>query len=181
MQDYTDSTSNLVNILPMNKELKIEKSKKSKSVKPAVVAVRPLTGDEKKHAVVLCALGWLVPGSGHWYLGLMKKGLLFFILLNGLFLWGMMLRGEIAFPVLKLASPEFNIVNIFIFIFGLGNGLMAILELTPWLHVGNIAAITYEVGTLFMVVSGSLNFFIVLDALDTYRDQIRNVKSTIRN
>jgi hypothetical protein len=129
---------------------------------------------------VLCALGWLVPGSGHWYLGMMKKGLLFFILLNGLFLWGMILRGEIAFPVLKLASPEFNIVNIFIFIFGLGNGLMAILELTPWLHVGNIAAVTYEVGTLFMVVSGSLNFFIVLDALDTYRDTVRNPKSEIR-
>lgn len=58
---------------------------------------------------------------------------------------------------------------------------MAILELTPWLHVGNIAAVTYEVGTLFMVISGSLNFFIVLDALDTYREQIRNPKSEILN
>jgi hypothetical protein len=165
----------------MNKELKVDKSKKIKNIKPDAVTVRPLTGDEKKHTMVLCALGWLVPGSGHWYLGLMKKGVLFFILLNGLFLWGMMLRGEIAFPVLKLASPEFNIVNIFIFIFGLGNGLMAILELTPWLHVDNIAAVTYEVGTLFMVVSGSLNFFIVLDALDTYRNTVRNPKTEHRN
>lgn len=164
----------------MNKESKNDKSKKVKKGKPEKITVRPLTGEEKRHAVILCALGWLVPGSGHWYLGIMKKGLLFFVLLNGLFLWGMILRGEIAFPVLKLASPEFNIVNIFIFIFGLGNGLMAVLELTPWLHVGNIAAVTYEVGTLFMVISGSLNFFIVLDALDTYRDTVRNQKSEVR-
>lgn len=165
----------------MPREQKNRKSKEPNNSKTEIIEIRPLTMEEKRHAIMLCGLGWLLPGSGHWYLGLMKKGLLFFILLNGLFLWGMLLRGEIAFPVLKLASPEFNIVNIFIFIFGLGNGLMAILELTPWLHVGNIAAVTYEVGTLFMVISGSLNFFIVLDALDTYREQIRNPKSEILN
>lgn len=165
----------------MAKEPKNQRTKEQKSKKAEESEGRPLTGVEKRQAILLCGLGWLVPGSGHWYLGLMKKGLLFFLLLNGLFLWGMMLRGEVAFPVLRLASPEFNIVNIFVFIFGLGNGLMAILELSPWFHVGNIAAVTYEVGTLFMVVSGSLNFFVVLDALDTYRDQIRNSKSEIRN
>ncbi|MCX7918653.1 MAG: hypothetical protein N3A72_03375 [bacterium] len=155
-------------------------SKETKKQKPVESAQRPLTGKEKRHCVFLCILGWLVPGSGHWYLGLIKKGWLFFLLLNGLFLWGMWLKGEIAFPVLKLSSPEFNIVNIFVFIFGLGNGLMSLLELTPWFHVGNLAAVTYEVGTLYMVVSGSLNFFVVLDALDTYRAAIRNVQSAIQ-
>ncbi|MDI6785050.1 MAG: hypothetical protein QME64_13270 [bacterium] len=135
--------------------------------------VRPLTVVEKRNVLVVCGLGWLVPGSGHWYLGLMGKGSLFFLVLNGLFLWGMGLKGEIAFPVLQVSSPEFNIVNIFVFIFGLGNGLMAGLELTPWLRVGNLAAVTYEVGTLFMVVSGALNFFVVFDALDTYRETVR--------
>jgi len=152
---------------------KSENKKKQELDKKTGEPVRPLTGLEKRNALLLCGLGWLVPGSGHWYLGLMGKGLLFFLLLNGLFLWGMGLKGEIAFPVLHLSSPEFNIVNIFVFIFGLGNGLMAGLELIPWLHVGNIASITYEVGTLFMVVSGALNFFIVLDALDTYRETVR--------
>ena len=155
----------------MRKDKKNSKIKEQKVEKQSVL---PLTNEEKKHCFILCGLGWLIPGSGHWYLGMMKKGLLFFLLLNGLFLWGMLLKGEIAFPVLKLSSAEFNIVNIFVFIFGFGNGLMSILELTPWLHVGNIASVTYEVGTLYMVISGSLNFFIVFDALDTYRAQIRN-------
>jgi hypothetical protein len=150
-----------------------KKTKESKKPKKEEPQLRPLTAEEKRNCVILCGVGWLVPGSGQWYLGLMGKGLLFFLLLNGLFLWGMGLRGEIAFPVLQLSSPEFNIVNIFVFIFGLGNGLMAGLELTPWLHVGNIASVTYEVGTLFMVVSGALNFFVVLDALDTYRETVR--------
>ena len=159
----------------MKKRYTNSSAAKESQKQSAIEKVRPLTTEEKRHAIVLFGFGWLVPGSGHWYIGQIGKGILFFVLLNGLFLWGMLLRGEIVFPVVQLSSPAFNIVNIFIFIFGLGNGLLSILELTPWLHVGNITAVTYEVGTLFMVVSGALNFFVVLDAFDTFRNSVRQI------
>ena len=139
-----------------------------------------LTAEQKTQAVIISILGWIVPGAGHWYLGKFAKGLTFFIVLNGLFFWGMILHGEIAIPILDIHSQEFNFVNILIFIFGCGNGIMTILNLMPFAQFGNIALSTYEVGTLFMVVSGSLNVFITMNAWDLYRNEIESQKQVIK-
>ena len=132
-----------------------------------------LTGEQTYQAIIICFLGWLIPGAGHWYQGKYNKGFAFFIMLTGLFLLGMVLHGEIIFPILDMKSQEFNFVNILVFIFGFGNGLMTFLNMTPYLHMGDIAQTSYEVGTLFMVCSGSLNVFAVLNAWDSYRDSLK--------
>ena len=131
-----------------------------------------LTPEQHTKVMTACVLGWLIPGAGHLYLGKFVKGISFFVLLNGLFLWGMALHGEIAFPILDLHSPEFNLVNILVFIVGLGNGLMTFLNLIPKINMGNIALHTYEVGTLFMVVSGSMNVFAVFNVWDLFVDDV---------
>jgi hypothetical protein len=139
-----------------------------------------LTPGQQSQAVLLSILGWLVPGAGHWYLGKYVKGLLFFVLLNGLFYWGMVLDGEIAIPVLDVHSAEFNFVNILVFIFGCGNGLMTLLNLMPFAKFGDISLSTYEVGTLFMVVSGSLNVFVTMNAWDCFRNGIESKKQGMK-
>ena len=139
-----------------------------------------LTSGQQSQAILLSIVGWLVPGAGHWYLGKYAKGCIFFFLLNGLFYWGMALHGEIAIPILNVHSAEFNFVNILIFIFGCGNGLMTLLNLMPFAKFGDISLNTYEVGTLFMVVSGSLNVFVVMNAWDCFRNEIESNKQGMK-
>lgn len=131
-----------------------------------------LTPTEQFTAVIICFVAWLIPGGGHFYLGKYNKSIAFFILLNGLFAWGMLLQGQIAFPIIDVESIEFNLVNILIFIFGFCNGGMTIINLIPLFHYGDIAQPLYEIGTLFMLVSGALNIFVLLNAWDLYRDNI---------
>src|SRR5208283_1891653 len=133
-----------------------------------------LTPQQKSKVVTACIFGWLIPGAGHWLTGKYLKGLAFFILLNGLFLGGMALHGEIALPIFDIHSQEFNFVNILVFIFGLGNGIMTFLNLMPFAKFGDISLSTYEAGTLFMVVSGSLNVFVVMNVWDLYRHELES-------
>lgn len=146
--------------------------KKRNKDKAKETYVRRLSGEEIKVATFICFISWLIVGAGHFYCGKIKKGLVFFLLLEGLFLYGMLLRGEIAIPEWRISSLDFNFVNILIFFLGLGNGLLTILQLTPYFHTGAPFVSTYEVGTLFMLVSGALNLFVILDAFDTYREMM---------
>jgi hypothetical protein len=132
----------------------------------------PLTQEQRIESMTLAVMGWLIPGAAHFKLGDMKRAILFFILLNGLFYWGMTLRGEIAFPILDLKSNEFNFVNILVFFLGIGNGMMTCLNMLPFARMGDISVTTYEIGTLFMVVSGAMNVFVTYHAIDLYHARI---------
>jgi len=128
-----------------------------------------LSESQKTYAFYMSLCGWLIPGSGYLFLRQKMRAVSLFLILNGLFLWGMALRGEIAFPVLDTTSNEFNLVNILVFIMGIGNVLMTFVNMIPGLHQGDITASTYEIGTLFMVVSSGLNVFVLFHAWDAYR------------
>jgi hypothetical protein len=52
------------------------------------------------------ALGWLIPGAGHWLLGDRKRGILFFLAIHALFLSGLLLGG-----VLVLNRPDEQLWN----------------------------------------------------------------------
>jgi hypothetical protein len=138
----------------------------------------PLTQEQRINSMTLGVIGWLIPGAAHFKLGDYKRAILFFILLNGLFLWGMTLRGEIAFPILDLKSNEFNFVNILVFLLGIGNGMMTCLNMLPFARMGDISVTTYEIGTLFMVVSGAMNVFVTYHAVDLYHEKIWGQKDT---
>ena len=43
---------------------------------------------ELRNPPVAALLAWLVPGLGHWYQGRVGKGILFFVCVMGLFLFG---------------------------------------------------------------------------------------------
>jgi hypothetical protein len=131
-----------------------------------------LTGRQQWKGIMIGFWGWLIPGAGYWIVGRKTKALLVFVMLTLLFIWGMMLHGEIVLPILDTKSTEFNLVNILVFILGIGNGIMTLLNLLPSIGQGQIIASTYEVGTLFMVVSGAMNVFFAYHAWDLFREDI---------
>ena len=109
---------------------------------------------------MLCLTSWLVPGAGHLWQKRRQKGLVFIIALPLLFAIGLWLKGTI-FPF-QFAEPL--------------SGLAAIAELgagLPWLLArmagaggGTVTASTWEYGNTFMIVSGLLNFLVILDTFD---------------
>lgn len=109
---------------------------------------------------MLCLTSWLVPGAGHLWQKRRQKGLVFIIALPLMFAIGLWLKGTI-FPF-QFAEPL--------------SGLAAIAELgagLPWLLArmagaggGTVTASTWEYGNTFMIVSGLLNFLVILDTFD---------------
>ena len=146
-----------------------------------IVPVLVLTGPQQWKGIMIGFWGWLIPGAGYWIVGRKTKALLVFALLTLFFVFGLMLHGEIVLPILDTKSTEFNLVNILVFILGIGNGIMTLLNLLPSVSQGQITASSYEVGTLFMVISGSMNAFFAYHAWDLFREDILKGEQTIKS
>ncbi len=103
---------------------------------------------------------WLVPGLGHLMLGRTRRALTFFLIVTGLFVLGLTLRGEL-FP-LETSEP-------LTFLAGLaeiGTGLPFFAAKLLGFGAGEVTAVTYEYGYTFCIVAGLLNMLIMLDAYD---------------
>ena len=108
----------------------------------------------------ICAASWLVPGAGHLWLGRRQKGLVFLVALPAMFVIGLALDGRI-FPF-DFSEPLVGLAAIA----DLGIGL-------PWFfsHMleagsGVVTSASYEYGNTYLIVSGLLNFLVMLDAFD---------------
>ena len=108
----------------------------------------------------ICAASWLVPGAGHLWLGRRQKGIVFLLALPIMFLIGLWLNGRI-FPF-DFSEPLVGLAAVA----DLGIGL-------PWFFAhmleagaGVVTSANYEYGNTFLIVSGLLNFLVVLDAFD---------------
>ncbi len=108
----------------------------------------------------LVILAWLVPGAAHLRLGRIGKGLIFFVVLAGMFGIGLAFHGRL-FPV-QTSEP-------LVFLAALaewGTGLPRLLASLAGLGHGEVVAVTYEYGNTFLMTSGLLNTLVVLDAFD---------------
>jgi hypothetical protein len=127
---------------------------KSTTAEPARVVSEPGT------LTAMCLTAWAIPGAGHLWLGRRQKGLVFLIVLPLMFALGLMLDGQL-------------------FSFELGEPLVALAAVAdiglgvPWLIArlmgagqGTVTAVTYEYGNCFLIVSGLLNFLVILDVYD---------------
>lgn len=122
--------------------------------------VRP---NNAPHDAVLFLLAWLIPGAGHFTLGKRQKALVFGIVLPGMFLIGLVLKGRL-FPftpgdplvaLASLANVMAGVPYLAARLFGAGGGV--------------VTASTYEYGNTFMIAAGLLNTLVVLDAYDVAR------------
>ncbi len=126
----------------------------------STTAERARPASEPGTLVLVCLAAWAIPGAGHFWLGRVQKGLVFFVALMTMFISGLLLKGRL-FPfelgeVLVALAAFAN--------FGLG---------LPWLVArmldlgqGTVTAVTWEYGNCFLIVAGLLNFLVILDAFD---------------
>jgi uncharacterized protein DUF6677 len=126
----------------------------------STAADRPRAAAEPGTLVLLCLVAWLVPGAGHFWMGKRQKGIVFLIALPAMFFIGLSLHGRV-FPF-ELSDPLVGLAAIANLLAGL-----------PWILTrmldggsGMVTAVTYEYGNCFLIVSGLLNFLVILDAYD---------------
>ena len=125
-----------------------------------------------KHARLTFLLGWLIPGAGHWYVGRRGKALLFFVLLMSIFFVGFAL-GD--FKNVYFSHQRIAILGQICL--GLPTILISFRSILSFLSeaYGKSASLTfglgpreffplYDVGTIYTVIAGLLNFVVALDA-----------------
>jgi len=108
-------------------------------------------------------LAWLIPGGGHFLVGEARKGVIFLVVLSGMFAIGLGFGGQLF---------AFDTAEPLVFLAALAEwalGLPRLLALMLGSGRGDVVAVTYEYGNTFLIVSGLLNTLVVLDALDAAR------------
>ena len=127
---------------------------KSTAAERARAAVEPGT------LVLLCLAAWLVPGAGHIWMGRRQKGVVFLLALPAMFAIGLLLHGRV-FPF-EFSEPLVGLAAIANVLAGAAWVLTRVLDGGS----GMVTAVTYEYGNCFLIVSGLLNFLVILDAYD---------------
>ena len=110
------------------------------------------------------ALGWLVPGGGHFLLKRTGRGLLLLTSVTLMFLCGLMMRGA----MFQLQSGDLltTLINTGGFIGNLCSGILYLL--TVWLGYNqpDVAGAVHDYGTKFLVTAGLLNVLAMVDAFE---------------
>jgi hypothetical protein len=126
--------------------------------------------------IALLVGSWFVPGLGFIVKRNYWRGVVIFLLLNATFLIGLLLQGTVIMPDWRYWSPGFNVVNCLVFIGQMGNagaGLLSWIFLTPdQVHLRifqpNERGPWFDLATLYLLVSGCLNYFCVCNFYDRY-------------
>lgn len=119
--------------------------------------------------ILAVAVAWLVPGAGHLLLGRRRRALLFFALIVGSFLFGLLLHGRLFWPspAEPLSKIPVDLISVLWSFAQFGSGLCYLgsyalgIGITP-----QAQATTFEYGNTFMFLAGLLNYLIVNDAFD---------------
>lgn len=114
--------------------------------------------------VHVVALGWLVPGAGHFLLGKRWRAALLAVSVTAMFVLGLLMRGS-------LFQPQFgDLLTTVIYTGGfVGNVCSGILYLlTVWLGYDqpDVAGHVQDYGTKFLVAAGLLNVLAMVDAFE---------------
>lgn len=125
----------------------------------------------------LMALGWLVPGLGHFLLGKRTRAAVFFGIVFAGFVTGVLLGGEIGVP--KAQNPFSWLATFASF----GNGILYVVRLV-WLNGigglfggfplgleggGDPVAAGFNYGKTFLITAGLMNLLVILDVADISR------------
>ena len=110
------------------------------------------------------ALGWLIPGGGHFLLKKTGRGMLLLLSITGMFVCGLMMRGAMFQP----ASGDLLtiLINTGGFIGDVCSGILYLL--TVWLGYNqpDMAGAGHDYGAKFLVTAGLLNLLAMVDAFE---------------
>ena len=110
------------------------------------------------------ALGWLVPGGGHFLLKRTGRGALLLLSITTMFLCGLMMRGAMFEP--QTGDLLTTLINTGGFVGDLANGVLYLL--TVWLGYSqpDVAGHVHDYGTKFLVTAGLLNILAMVDVFE---------------
>jgi hypothetical protein len=110
------------------------------------------------------ALGWLIPGGGHFLLKRHGRGALLAASVLAMFLLGLAMRGAMFQP--QTGDILTTIIYVGGFIGDLASGLLYLL--TVWLGYAqpDVAGHVHDYGTKFLVAAGLLNILAMVDAYE---------------
>lgn len=122
--------------------------------------------------VAAYVVGWMVPGAGHFMMGRRHKGLIFFGLLAGVYVFGLFLSN---FRMVGFEDNPFYYVGQF------GSGLTllvgGLLEFEKASPRAGLPLSWFDVGLLYVCAAGLLNYIIALNALEIRAPAARGTPS----
>lgn len=113
-----------------------------------------------KNPLVGLLLAWLVPGGGHYYIGIKDKAVYYFVLINITFFLGLVLSGFCCVNIDRF--PWHYIGEIFY-----GGATLIVQALTAEIKIGSFNRFL-DYGTLMTTVAGLLNVVVMVDYFETW-------------
>lgn len=112
----------------------------------------------------IVALGWLLPGGGHFFQKKHGRGAIIAATVTITFLLGLFMRGHMFEP--KTGDLLTTVIHVGGFLGNLASG--ALYLLTSWLNYGqaDMAGHVHDYGTKFLVAAGLMNVLAMVDAYE---------------
>ncbi len=110
------------------------------------------------------ALGWLVPGGGHFLLKRPGRGVLLLLSVASMFICGLMMRGAMFQP--QSGDLLTLLINTGGFIGDVCAGIFYLLSVWLGYNQPDTAGHVHDYGTKFLVTAGLLNILAMVDAFE---------------
>ncbi len=110
------------------------------------------------------ALGWLIPGGGHFLLKRNGRGALLMAAVTGMFLCGLMMQGAMFQP--QSGDLLTTLINTGGFIGNVCAGILYLLSVCLGYSQPDMAGHVHDYGTKFLVTAGLLNVLAMVDAYE---------------
>ena len=110
------------------------------------------------------ALGWLIPGGGHFLLKRNGRGVLLLVTITATFLCGLMMRGAMFHP--ESGDLLTTLINTGGFVGDICSGILYLLSVWLGYNQPDMAGAGHDYGTKFLVTAGLLNLLAMVDAFE---------------
>jgi TM2 domain-containing membrane protein YozV len=110
------------------------------------------------------ALGWLIPGGGHFLLKRNGRGALLLLSVTGMFLCGLMMQGAMFQP--QSGDLLTTLINTGGFLGDLCSGILYLLSVWFGYNQPDLAGHVHDYGTKFLVTAGLLNVLAMVDVYE---------------
>ena len=110
------------------------------------------------------ALGWLIPGGGHFLLKRHGRAILLLVAVTSMFVCGLMMRGAMFQP--QSGDLLTTLINTGGFVGDVCSGILYLLSVWLGYNQADVPGAVHDYGTKFLVTAGLLNVLAMVDAFE---------------
>ena len=110
------------------------------------------------------AVGWMIPGGGHFLLKRRGRAVLLMVAVTSMFLCGLMMRGVMFQP--QTGDLLTTLINTGGFVGDLASGILYFLSVWFGYNQPDVPGAVHDYGTKFLVTAGLLNLLALVDAYE---------------